>query len=109
MRKTVTIIALASVGCVVGCSEPTGPRVVANPDLSVKIPSIKEGARTRDRSEINAMIDQLDSDDPAVRFYAVEGLRRATNQTLGYRYYDDEEQRKAAVARWKKWRDETGH
>ena len=103
MRKTLMMIALASVGC----SEPTGPRVVANRDLDVKIPAIKEAARTRDPAEINAMIDQLDSDDPAVRFYAIEGLRRATNQTLGYRYYDDEEQRNAAVKRWQKWRDES--
>jgi hypothetical protein len=99
MRKIVLILAFASAGC----SEPTGPRVVANPDVSVKIPAMKEAVRSHDKAEIASMIDQLDSDDPAVRFYAIEGLRRLTNLTLGYRYYDDEEQRKPAIERWKQW------
>lgn len=89
-----------------GCSAPAGPRVVGNPDLSVKIPAIKQAAQTRDPEGIMAMIDELSSDDPAVRFYAIEGLRRATGQSLGYRFYDDQEQRRAAVQRWKQWRDQ---
>jgi hypothetical protein len=100
MRKTILILAFASVGC----AEPAGPRVVANPDLSVKIPAIKQAAITHDREGISAMIDELSSDDPAVRFYAIEGLRRATGQTLGYCFYDDQEHRQAAVERWKQWR-----
>jgi hypothetical protein len=100
MRKTVLILAFASVGC----AEPAGPRVVANPDLSVKIPAIKQAANTHDREGISAMIDELSSDDPAVRFYAIEGLRRATGQTLGYRFYDDEAERQPAIERWKHWR-----
>src|SRR3954464_908278 len=103
MRKTILLIALVSAG---GCSEPTGPRVVANPDVSVKVPAMKAAVREHDRAELGAMVDELSSEDPAVRFYAIEGLRRATNQTLGYRYYDDEAARKEATARWKRWLQE---
>jgi hypothetical protein len=99
MRKWVWILTFASAGC----SEPTGPRVVANPDVAVKVPAIKEAVLERDRSEIPAMIDELNSDDPAVRLYAIEGLRRLTNETFGYRYYDDEERRKTAIHRWRAW------
>jgi hypothetical protein len=102
MRKIVLISMIASAGC----SEPTGPRVVRNPDLSVKVPAIKQAVIDRDPSEIPNMIKELDSDDPAVRFYAIEGLRRLTNQTFGYRYYDDEEHRRPAIERWERWNRE---
>jgi hypothetical protein len=49
------------------------------------------------------MVKDLESDDPAIRFYAIEGLRRITGQTFGFRYYEDEGQRQPAVDRWKQW------
>ena len=45
----------------------------------------------------------LDSDDAAVRFYAITSLYKLTNQTLEYRYYDDVDERRPAVERWKQW------
>jgi hypothetical protein len=30
-------------------------------------------------------------------------LQRLTGETYGYRYYDDDERRKPAVARWNDW------
>jgi hypothetical protein len=52
------------------------------------------------------MVSDLDSDDPAVRFYAIEGLERLTGQTMGYVYYEDREARRPAVMKWRKWLDD---
>jgi hypothetical protein len=71
-----------------------------------KIPAIKSAAETRDISAAPEMVKDLESDDPAVRFYAIEGLERLTGETFGYVYYDDELRRREAVMRWKRWLDQ---
>jgi hypothetical protein len=86
-----------------GCTEPTGPRTVYNPNPAVKIPSIKDAVSDRDLSAAPELIKSLDSDDPAVRFYAIEGLRRLTGEDFGYRFYQEKDQRRPAIARWRKW------
>jgi hypothetical protein len=86
-----------------GCTAPRGPLVVTDPDPSVKIPAIKKAVRTRDRAAARQLVADLDSDDPAVRFYAINGLERMTGERFGYDYYADESQRQPAVGRWHDW------
>lgn len=87
-----------------GCTAPRGPFVVTDPDPSVKIPGITQAVQKKDLSAAKQMVADLDSDDPAVRFYAIEGLRRLTGDTFGYVYYDDDAlTRKPSVERWRKW------
>ena len=92
-----------------GCSEPTGPRTVHSEQLTVKIPAIKEAARSGDMTAAPQLVEDLDSDDAAVRLYAFEALRElAGGQTHGYVYYADVEQRRAAVAKWQTWLGQQG-
>ena len=87
-----------------GCfTAPRPPLVVTNPDPSVKIPAIKLSVQKRDMSAVKQLVKDLQSDDPAVRFYAIEGLRKLTGEDFAYRYYDDEDARRPAVERWKAW------
>src|SRR5690349_19562052 len=99
------ILALATLPA--ACSEPTGPRTVQNRDLAVKVPAIKEAAEKHDLSAAPQLVHDLDSDDPAVRFYAIEGLKRLTGQTLGYVYYEDRDRRRESVMKWRRWLDES--
>jgi hypothetical protein len=48
-------------------------------------------------------VEQLDADDPAVRFLAITTLERLTDETFGYRYYDSPWERRAAIDRWVKY------
>ena len=89
--------------CVAGCTAPRGPLVVTDPDPSVKIPAIKKAVRTHDRAAARQLVADLESDDPAVRFYAINGLERLTGERFGYDYYASDERRRAAVQRWQKW------
>ena len=86
-----------------GCTAPRRPLVVSDPDPSVKIPAFKKAVRKKDRSAVRQLVADLESDDPAVRLYAIDALRRMTGQAFGYRYYDDDAQRREAVGRWKQW------
>jgi hypothetical protein len=86
-----------------GCGGPPPVRDVTNPDPSGKIPAIVEAVRRGDRRALNQLVKDLDNDDPAVRFYAIEGLRRLTGQTFNYRYYDGEDERQPAIQAWKQW------
>jgi hypothetical protein len=102
MRRSLFILMLAFTGC----GPDYGPVKVENPDLRAKVPAIKQEVREHSLDEAPQLVKDLDNDDPAVRFYAFEGLRRLTGQTLDYRYYDDAIERKPAITRWKQWLEE---
>jgi hypothetical protein len=89
--------------CAVGCSEPRGALSVKSDNPTLKIPAIKEDVRNRDSRDVAQMVKDLNDDDPAVRLYAIEGLRRLTGETFDYHYYDDEDDRQPAIARWRQW------
>jgi hypothetical protein len=107
-RKAVLACAIAGCAAVAaclagGCTAPRGPLVVTDPDPSVKIPAIKNAVRKKDRGAVKQLVADLESDDPAVRFYAINGLQRITGQRLGYDYYADDDARRPAVRRWQDW------
>ena len=105
MRRRAPAVATAAVvvALVAGCTAPRPPLVVTDPDPSVKIPAFKKAVRTKDRGAVRQLVKDLESDDPAVRFYAIGALERMTGQQFGYRYYDGETGRAAAVGRWHDW------
>jgi hypothetical protein len=97
------ILAIAMLG---GCSAPRPQRLITNPDISGKIPAIKRAAEQKNFHAVPYLIKELNSDDPAVRFYAIEALQRLTGETFGYEFYADEDERKPAIARWQRWLNE---
>ena|SRR5688500_4040569 len=94
---------VAAVCAISGCTAPRRPLVVTDPDPSVKIPAYKKAVRERDRDAAPQLVADLESDDPAVRLFAIEALEIVTGETCGYRYFDDEEDRRAPVAKWQAW------
>ncbi len=89
-----------------GCTAPKEPAAVGHPDPSVKIRGMKKAARERDLATARQLVRDLDSDDPAVRFYAINALRDMTGETFEYRYYFDERQRKPSLKTWQQWLDQ---
>jgi hypothetical protein len=85
------------------CTAPREPMVVSNPDPSVKIPAMKQSVESKDMTQVRQMINDLESDDPAVRFFAISALEKLTGQTFGYQYFADEDKRALAVGKWKAW------
>jgi hypothetical protein len=97
------VVVVAGALCGAGCTAPRGPLVVTDPDPSVKIPAIKKATWKHDRGAVQQLVADLDSDDPAVRFYAINGLRRITGKRFGYDYYADEQRRQPSLQRWQNW------
>ena len=97
-------VGLAVLLLVAGCRS-TG-RGLQDSDLSFKAPAIKSAVASHDRSAVPQLVNDLDSDDAAVRFFAIQGLRRITGQDFGYHYYEDAPDRRPAVVRWQTWAKE---
>lgn len=91
-----------------GCIAPRPPLSVEDPDPSIKIPAMKVAVEKKDLKAACQMVKDLESDDPAVRFYAIEALYRLTGERMGYEFYVDADQRQAAVKRWRQWAAEQG-
>src|SRR5689334_4276888 len=101
MRTFTWIIVGIAIAVEAGCGH--GPRSVTDPDPADKIPAIEAAVRSNNHKVIPQLVIDLESDDPAVRMYVIEGLRRLTGEDLGYQYYADDDARKVAVERWKQW------
>ncbi len=99
MRRLASFVILL---CTTGCFPQPDP-VIADPDPMVKIPAMKLAVDRHDAGAAKDLIRDLNSDDAAIRFYAITALQRLTGDDFGYHYYDDEDQRKAAVGRWQEW------
>jgi len=103
MDRYVILVVIGLLTVSTACTAPRPVRSVKNPNPSGKIPAIKRAAREKDLKVARQLVKDLDSDDPAVRFYAITGLRNITGEEFDYRYYDDEADRQPAIARWKGW------
>src|SRR5205814_8852452 len=97
-ERPIFLAALLLCGCF-GRKKP----FLKSKDPSLKIPAIKMAVGAHDLDACADLVKDLDSEDPAVRFYAIQGLHKLTGETFDYRYYDDEIARKASLARWKAW------
>jgi len=94
---------LMVIGLVAGCTAPRAKPNIADEDPANKIPAISAAVQKKDLRDAKQMVAGLDSDDPAIRFYSIEGLRRLTGQTFDYLFYDDAVARKPAIGRWQEW------
>ena len=102
-RGAVAGAATLALAFLTGCGGPPPVKDVSNPDPSGKIPAIVQAAKKGDRRVLNQLVKDLDNDDPAVRFYAIRTLEQLTGERLGFVYFDDEVERKPALARWSQW------
>jgi hypothetical protein len=92
--------AMLLAGSIGGCGTDMRTRGFDSPDPQAKLDAIVAAGQTRDKAAIPDLVHQLDSDDPAVRMYAITALQRITGTRLGYSPYAAQLQRQAAVETW---------
>ena len=93
-RVTVVAAALS------GCAPPATEGTLHSPDPDAKLYAIVRAGQQKDRSAIPELIEQLDSDDQAVRMYSIHALEQITGERMGYIHYAEPERRREAVNRW---------
>lgn len=91
-----------------GCNEPAGPRTVASEDLNIKVQAIRIAADGKDLTAAPQLVKDLESDDAALRMYAIKALQEMSGQDFGYVYYADIEKRRPAVGKWRDWLRQQG-
>jgi len=100
----VVLVVLAVSGC-----SPFDRKVVLSDlesqDPMVRIRAMKWAADNSVRPAVPQLVDSLQSEDEAVRFYAIEALRRVTGTDCGYDYKTPPHRRAAAVKRWREFLD----
>jgi len=84
-----------------GCAPPASEGGFDSPTPGAKLYAIMDAARRGDRSAIPQLVEQLNSDDPLVRFAAAQTLEELTGETYGYDYADDPVQRRRAIGKWR--------
>jgi hypothetical protein len=103
MRKVLALVVLAVALGNGACSAPPRDPDLNDPDPALKIPAMKRLAKAGDKKAVARLVKELDNDDPAVRFYAIRALEELTGERFGFSYYDDEVERRPALARWNQW------
>lgn len=96
------LLLAALCGTAISCIGRDAPSIDSQ-DPDRLIPAIKAGVMSNNQQIIPKLVNDLESDDSAIRFYAIDGLQRLTGQDLGYVFFDDADDRKPAVQRWKEW------
>ena len=94
------VIACVVVLIVSACAPPVSSGGFDAPDPASRIYAIEHALRTKDVSKAPQIVEQLDSDDPAVRFVAIGALEELTGETYGYHYDDPPFLREPAIERW---------
>ena len=88
-----------------GCGGPK--RVIGLSDLesphpTVQIRAAKWAGDNGVPEAVGKLVDMLEDEDRAVRFYAIGSLRRITGEDYGYDYKASAASRAEAVKRWRK-------
>ncbi len=98
---TFVLTLLSLVFCLPSCSRSEPP--LRHQDPAYKIPAMKAAVSDQDTGAIPMLIDSLDSDDPAVRLYAIIALEKLSGQTFDYAFYADRAERQPSIQRWRQW------
>ncbi|MBN1347503.1 MAG: HEAT repeat domain-containing protein [Phycisphaerae bacterium] len=85
-------------GCVAGYAPSLN-----SPDPAARIRAIRQVTEKHDRGAVPLLVDRLEDEDEAVRFYAIAALERLAGTDMGYKYYKPSRERLPAVRRWRRY------
>lgn len=85
---------------IAGCAPAVSGGGFDAPDPAARAYAIEQVIREQDQSAIPDLVEQLDHDDPLVRFMAIAALERLTGHRFGYVHHAPRRERLAAIERW---------
>lgn len=101
IHKQLLIPAIATILLMWGCSAPRAEDGGFHSDNpAAKMYAIRQAGERKDPADIPMLVEQLESDDPAVRMFTIEALEQITGTRLGYNPYKTLLDRQHAVQKW---------
>ena len=94
------LIVLVAGLLVAGCAPAASRGNFDSANPAAKAYAIEQAIRDADHSAIPDLVEQLDNDDPLIRFMAIAALESLTGRTLGYVHYAPAVERREAIGRW---------
>lgn len=94
---------LVLAGCGDSFNRPLGLSDLEDPSPTIRIMAIKWAGDNKVKEALPQLVDSLQDEDPSVRFYAIEGLRRITGTDNGYDYKAPSNERAASIERWREF------
>jgi len=76
---------------------------IQSPEVAGRIAGIRQAVVSGDVSALPLLVDRLEDHDPAVRFAAIIALEKLTGRRMGFSYGHCDEERAAAVQRWRRY------
>ena len=96
------VVAIGFAGILTSCAGPGLEAGFDAPDPAARLHATVQAAAENDTTKLPQIVEQLDSDDPAVRMLAIYALERMTGEMLGYNFAAPESERRAAVEAWRR-------
>jgi hypothetical protein len=95
------LLGMLSPGC--GPPDKKYPKSLLSARTEERIAAIKYAGKTEDHSVVGILVQALEEEDPAVRFFASRSLQKITGKNFGYKYYASDRERARAVKRWRRY------
>lgn len=98
-------LGIGGLAVLVGCEARFGSyrAAIQAADPNERIRGIKAAGDAKDRHAVPLLVDRLEDEDEAVRFFAIIALGKITGQRFGYDYAVPADQRAPAVERWREY------
>jgi hypothetical protein len=73
---------------------------ISSPQPEVASKAMNKAAQEKSRLAITPLVKRLYDEDPAMRLSAIKTLQSITGEDMGYRSYEPQVKRMAAIQRW---------
>ena len=104
IRWSLGVAVVWAAGALAGCASPETARSMAqSSDPVVRAKGCKLAGDDRQTAMVPLLVDRLEDPDSAVRFFAIEALRRITGTDLDYREADTPAAKAKTIARWRQY------
>ena len=97
-----TVVAIGFSALLASCAGPGLHAGFDAPDPAARLHATVQAAAENDTTKLPQIVEDLDSDDSAVRMLSIYALERLTGETLGYNFAAPKPDRQAAVEAWRR-------
>lgn len=98
----------AAGGCGGSAEKRTSRASIQSESASERIMAIRAAGEAKDRKAIPLLVDRLEDEDDAVRFFAILALEKTTGERFGYDYARPANERARSVEQWRAYAREAG-